>query len=426
MSNHYSVGGHPAEFFVILKKEMIRDVEDVPMVNAIGYGLLSGIGQLFLNPLFYGIVLIAWWFSLKRIKNERSHFQIRVYPAIPSFLASIYPGIVVGLILSVVLLIVGFVLPVGTIYFMSLLSVVLGLARRGNLLSPYVLIGVTALLAVMIPQPDPTTNWFSARIAELATTPVSHLLALLAILSIAESVFIFKQAQRFISPRLLKGKRGKWIGAYDMNHVWFLPLFFVVPGAMVERFQWWPLLSSEASFSFMLAPLAIGFHQLVQHYLPRHVIRANGQHVLWNGLLSLAVAAVAIWQSLDWVAWAGLVFAIAWRAGYAFYFQRKDRVAPATFVPRYDGIPVLGMLPGSPADKMNLQIGERIQKVNGMNVTNAYDFYQAIQQNAAHCKLEVIDTRGEIRFEQRSLYEHEHHQLGLLFISEHEAADRAN
>ena len=43
-------------------------------------------------------------------------------------------------------------------------------------------------------------------------------------------------------------------------------------------------------------------------------------------------------------------------------------------------------------------------------------FYEALQQNRAHCKLEVLDVNGQIRFVQRALYEGDHHELGILFV----------
>ena len=79
---------------------------------------------------------------------------------------------------------------------------------------------------------------------------------------------------------------------------------------------------------------------------------------------------------------------------------------------------ILGILPSSPAEKLNLQVGEMIMKVNGFSVKTVTEFYQGLQKNRAFCKLEVIDLNGEIRFEQRALYEGEHHELGILFVQD--------
>ena len=43
---------------------------------------------------------------------------------------------------------------------------------------------------------------------------------------------------------------------------------------------------------------------------------------------------------------------------------------------------------------------------------------EALQKNAAHCKLEVLDHNDQIRLLQRALYEEDHHELGILFVQD--------
>ena len=75
----------------------------------------------------------------------------------------------------------------------------------------------------------------------------------------------------------------------------------------------------------------------------------------------------------------------------------------------------MGVIPESAAEKMGLKVGEFITKVNGEMATNEESFYEALQKNAAHCKLEVLDHNDQIRLLQRALYEEDHHELGILF-----------
>lgn len=81
---------------------------------------------------------------------------------------------------------------------------------------------------------------------------------------------------------------------------------------------------------------------------------------------------------------------------------------------------VLGIIPNTPADDLELKIGEIITKVNGIPVKHVLDFYEALQKPRI-CKMEIIGLNGEIRFDQRASYEGEHHELGILFVQdEHE------
>jgi S1-C subfamily serine protease len=67
---------------------------------------------------------------------------------------------------------------------------------------------------------------------------------------------------------------------------------------------------------------------------------------------------------------------------------------------------------------MQLSVGEIVSKVNGTIVHNEAEVYEALQRNRAHCKLEVLDVNGQVRFVQRALYEGDHHELGILFVQD--------
>ncbi len=54
---------------------------------------------------------------------------------------------------------------------------------------------------------------------------------------------------------------------------------------------------------------------------------------------------------------------------------------------------------------------------------SAEEFYDALQTKTtgAFCKLEVLDTNGELRLAQTALYAGGHHELGIVFVEqEHE------
>jgi S1-C subfamily serine protease len=101
----------------------------------------------------------------------------------------------------------------------------------------------------------------------------------------------------------------------------------------------------------------------------------------------------------------------------------KDDNLPFYFSKKNQGLMIIGVIPESPASKMGLQVGEIISKANGLLVRDEKVFYEALQKNRAHCKLEVLDTNGEIRFLQRALYEGDHHELGILFVQDERKYD---
>lgn len=65
---------------------------------------------------------------------------------------------------------------------------------------------------------------------------------------------------------------------------------------------------------------------------------------------------------------------------------------------------------------MGLIAGEVIKKVNGLEVHTEDELYEALQINAAHCRLEVLDHRNEIRLTQHVVHSDDHHRIGLLLV----------
>jgi S1-C subfamily serine protease len=133
-------------------------------------------------------------------------------------------------------------------------------------------------------------------------------------------------------------------------------------------------------------------------------------------VLTLLLAFVSHWVPV--ISYAALIFAFAGRLAISYFDHNRQKSQPHFFTPSTKGILILGVLPFTPAHKMGLKSGEIIRKTNGVEVNSEKEFYEALQRNRAFCKLEVYDVNGQVRFAQSSLYEGEHHELGLIFIDE--------
>jgi S1-C subfamily serine protease len=163
-------------------------------------------------------------------------------------------------------------------------------------------------------------------------------------------------------------------------------------------------------------PIAIGYNQQIQGMLPKEAVQTQGKRVIGLGVLALLISIAGYWYPVISIVAAAV--AVIGRELLALIQRVKDENLPFYFSKKNHGLMILGIIPNSPAHKMALQVGELVTKVNGVNVRDEQSFYEALQKNRAHCKLEVIDTNGEIRFVQRALYEGDHHELGILFVQE--------
>lgn len=351
-----------------------------------------------------------------RIKRERKSFHIRVQDIYDEMKFTYTKGLMVGCIASIVLFGIGLSLPFGAIVLLTIVTAVLGFTFRLRWLSAAFSIGITLFATAII------TNTQAGGIEQffvgLSKTSYTSLSILAGLMVIAEGVLIYRTAHKNTSPFLITSTRGLPIGTHEANRTWMLPLLFLVPGGeLTSSLSWWPALTiSGEPFLLMFIPFFIGFNQRVQGSLPQESIKVTGLRVIWLGVLTLLLSVVSIWFTV-----AAFIAVFAAMLGREFITIRQrinDDSAAFYFSKRDQGLMILGILPQSPAEKMKLQVGEMVMKVNGYSVHTVEEFYQALQKNSAFCKLEIIGFNGEIRFAQRALYDGEHHELGILLVQD--------
>ena len=83
------------------------------------------------------------------------------------------------------------------------------------------------------------------------------------------------------------------------------------------------------------------------------------------------------------------------RLGITIYYAIQDQTDVYAVAPSTKGAIIAAVLPDSPAEKMGLLAGECISKVNGQRVYSERELYEALQINAAHCRLEVLDRNND-------------------------------
>jgi hypothetical protein len=237
---------------------------------------------------------------------------------------------------------------------------------------------------------------------------------------VIEGILIIRNGSAATSPKLLKSKRGQWVGLHEAKRLWAVPMFLLIPGEGFSiPFDWWPLFTiGNETYSLLLVPFAIGFHHQVLSQLPKTALKKYGKRVLLLGVVAAITASVGYWIPFVSI----VVVALTMIAREAITLKQRvwEENQPVYFSQKNQGVMILEILPNSPAEKMSLKVGELITKVNGTYVKNESDFYEALQRNRAHCKLEVIDVNGQVRFVGRALFEGEHHELGVLFVSNQE------
>lgn len=379
--------------------------------------LLLDIGKFFVNPVLYIALLAAILLGYFRVKRERKMFRTRIEWGGTEFAGLIKDGLLFALILSAAIAGLGLAVPLQWLIGLSIISALMmisGIYYLGSFI-------YLALGAVILGWLASNRGWS----ADLLLAEYNGLfvdwawlipVALIAgALLVVEGILIRRHGAASASPRLEKSSRGLLAATYMSKRLWLLPILFVVPSTVIEGLPYWPQLPiGGSSFSLILFPVVFGFQGLSRNTLPAYLYPKIGNAVWKTGAATLLLALCSLfWAPL---ALAALVAGAAGRLAVTIYFEMKQRQGNNVVAPQPLGVMIVDVLPDSPAHKMGLVRGEVIRKVNGLSVSNEMELYEAIQVNAAHCRLEVLDHSREVRLRQHVIFRHDHHRLGLIVV----------
>lgn len=387
--------------------------------------LLKGTGKLLLHPVFYYSIILAAILGISRVKRERENFTVRAKDALFE-LRQLFPlGLLIGLIISVVTVAAGIPIPFAAILLVAAFTLLLSLTREIRLLAPAYPIGAAFFTLIFLSGKNINIPFISDSFASLDDKIFPTIAIVLALLTIGEGVLIFRNGTKGTSPKLIKSKRGQTVGVHEVKRLWMVPVFLLIPGDVLSLpFEWWPVFTmGDNTYSLILVPFAVGMHQQIQGMLPKEAVHQLGSRVTGLGILIILIAAAGYWYPIASIA--AVATALIGREALTLSQRMQEDNKPFYFSKKNHGVMILGVIPESPADKMALGVGELVTKVNGTKVNDEQSFYEALMPNRAHCKLEVLDTNGQIRFVQRALYEGDHHELGILFVQDEKKWDSA-
>ncbi len=389
------------------------------MYEAIFLELFLAIGRFFINPLIYVALLFAIFLGYVRVKRERKYFHRRVLNGWSEFKSVFSVGIVLTLLLSLVTIVGGLTVPVQLLVVVSVVSIICLILFNFHLLSPAVTWAIAFAVLLIMDWKSMSFEllgytWQGVAFEEGSALTVAIIIGMLLI---AEGVLVRKNGEKYASPVVEKTSRGLKSIAYFSKKIWIVPVFFIIPGDAISGYiPWWPLLTIGAEqFGLVLFPVVIGFQQITRRLLPVHFYPMLGRYITILGEV-IVLGSLAAYFDLR-IGLAVILIALICRfilsVGYKFT-ERKDvyAVSPSSY-----GAMIAAVLPGSPAEKMGLRVGEIIKRVNGRNVFTERDLYEALQINAAHCRLEVLDHQMENRLTQYVVHNEDHYQIGVLLVN---------
>lgn len=386
------------------------------MVGVFLIEVLKGSAKAFLNMITYWAFLLVLLAGYGRIQKERLNFGFKVFDYFSEWRGTWTVSILAGGLITVFTLGIGTVFSYDSLLLLSIVVILLSITYNFSFLSASYTIGITYLLLLLLPiileyTPVANYNYFN-------NTNFTGLVFLLGLFLIVESILLRRTTRNETFPNLTYSNRGALIGSHTLAKMTVIPFFVLIPSGMITPlFPFWPYFTiGGESFSLLLVPFIVGFNYKVTSNIASEVAKKLSKAVflLSIGVILLAVASI-YFPPLSIVA---VIFAILGREFINYKQRLNEQQSRPYFVQVDKGLKILGIIPNSPAARLNLLVGETIVRVNGESVHCVDEFYELLQSSGAFFKLDVIDDAGEIRFVQSAFYENDHHELGIVFITD--------
>lgn len=380
--------------------------------------ILQAVALFFLNPLLIVALVVAVLLGYFRVKRERRSFKVRLLPGLTELKRLVSESWLYALVVSIIISGVGLVVDPGWLVLFCAAALISLITLCFKLTSPIYYAGIACVALYLLEQYAGDFTYLGWAVGELNF--LGELMIVVTVLAglllVVEGRLVSRYAAKDVSPFLMQTKRGLRAAAFKGKRLWLLPIVFLVPGEMISAYvPYWPQFTlGETFFTFVPVPVVIGFSQVARSVYADVLFPKIGRAIALVGVVVIVVGFAAMWMPI--LGWTALIMGVVGRiviSVVASVNERRDLFAVA---PSSMGVVIAGVLPDSPGEKMGLLYGECIQTVNGRQVSNEKELYDAIQINAAHCRLQVVDRNGEIRLMQQVIYRHDHHRLGLLVV----------
>lgn len=375
---------------------------------------LKGLARFLLNPMFYWMILLFIFTGYKRMKREREDFGRKIYPLFEEGKISWWIPFIASLFLSIVTVVFGLYLNLEIILLLSVIVILWSITGSTAFLSASYTIGVTFLIALVLPFLPIQQSFLNLNFQELKVEYLTTLALLMGLFLFLEG-FLLKFTSHTSFPSKKLSKRGVSVGQQALKKLILVPFFVLLPAAeMPFQLPIFPTFDIGGQ-AYMLAfiPFVFGYYYPVQSKLPDKAASQLGKPTIILGILVWLIAGFSFYYSIFSIV--AIIIGLAGKEWVTFFFKRQDRLQPSIYYPLDKGLKVMAIIPDSPAEKLHIHIGETILKVNGNEVTNGVEFHEALQNSGAFFKLSVLNVDGEIRFVTSPLYEEDHYALGLVF-----------
>lgn len=380
------------------------------------------------QPLFLAGIFYSLWNYRKRVTYVRETYRMNFNRKAFELWDYFFKGILLAIGLSVLSIAVGVPLTIEWYLLYQGVSLLLLAMGGSRFIHPVFSFSISTLVLYLMDyfnQPLPL-NWLSQQFssphfiidfkaADIASLSLNALF-FTALMIMFTGLFMKNKDFNKFYPIFRASQRGKKIAKYQNKFLWLLPLAILVPGNLIEPFApWWPFLTiGGEQFAILLLPVLIGLKFTVSTQLIEEALENIKKDYQILGILALLLFAGSyFYKDLAIVS----LFILMLGALFIYYRHRqREKLWTFKYGPAEEGLRVIAIRPGSPAERMNLTIGSVITHINEEEMMTKEDFHEVITYNRSYIRMRLKRTDGEVIMVETPLYDDDVNNLGLLIL----------
>lgn len=386
--------------------------------------ILWKLAIFFIQPVFLIGLVYIFFNKSRRIKYTRKNYRVNFNRTNYELKDFLLQGIIPGMIISILIFALGIPITMEWYIIYQVITILLLLISGFRLIHPIFtfLLASIVLYDFKIIGIDDELDWLK----ESLNIPIGgfidssalirNTLALAALILLLTLVFMKKPDPNKVYPILKKSKRGKTIAKYQYKKLWLLPLVVLAPGEMIAPFaNWWPLFNiGQQEYSFLLLPFLVGVHYTVSMQFFEEAVNYLKKDLFGLTIFSLLATAIAYFFPA-FSSWIALIVFIS--GIYTLYRHRnREKMGAYKYGPSDEGLRIIAVRKDSPAERMNLSMGDIIMEINNYPMTSRNEFDEVITFNRSYIKMRVKREDGEIIIAETPLYEDDYNNLGVLLL----------
>ncbi|TCK93473.1 hypothetical protein EDC19_1666 [Natranaerovirga hydrolytica] len=359
--------------------------------------LLSTAKAVFTSAYFLVIVFVFYMLRKSQVINLYGYKE-RFHSA-NQLIESVLQGIVIGVMGSVVMVIVGLPIKLSAAVLLLLpIAIILSLIHPRFLCFSYAL-GILACFSFILNG----QNYFGINMPNLEID-ISGLMALVGVLHLMEAILIYFVGDKNPIPIITK-KNNKVIMGYILQRFWPIPFSILalnigtIDGNVIDMPSWWPIikpaLDMNTMYFFALLPIisALGYRTITFSYEPKEKARASSMKLSLYSIVLILFAMFSVHNPIIKII--GVMYMVIAHEGIMQWDQLVEHIKKPIYTLPKQGVRVISIQSNGIADKLGMEVGDVIHRINGIDVKDTKDYKEVIEENYNFFTIDVEKKDGK-------------------------------